>query len=448
MILLVGGVGAWADASAAAPVSPRSATEVVAPPTVTPAAVQQGHKVTVSGTLPKQARRPVKLVTTRHGHNVTVAKGTTTVDGGYRFSLRAPRRNHLTIRLTSPAGTYPTPTGRTHLPAVISKIARLRIYAHPLGSKAAERTALLDLRKDTKGHQHFWSHEHGWNTKAPVCTWSGITCKHGYVRAVDLPGEYGDGVDGAGWLTGGVPRSIENLTHLRRFSMADQHLDWYSLSGFHYLTGLRTLVLGDSIRNHIPSWIGTLTNLRVLSLQGAFLRGIPSSIGNLTQLQTLVLSGNGQMTGTIPASIGKLARLRTLNLSGDGLTGQIPSEIGDLAGLTDLVLDRNRLSGALPDTIGRLAQLQQLSLRSNQVSGSIPSTIGSLASLVTLDLGNNRLSGPIPDSIMQLTKLQNLFMDGNQGCQTAGDPTLLAWLAARSYVPKNGCIVTLGESPS
>jgi len=421
----------------------------VAAPKLTPAAVQQGRKVTVSGTLPTHVRRPVALVTERHGRYVTVATTTTTADGHYRLTIHAPRDvKARTFRIDAKAGVFATSTGRSHLPSLLSGRARLRIYAHALGSKAAERSALLDLRKDTKAHQRFWSHEHGWNAKVPVCSWSGVTCKHGYVRAVDLPGAYDDGVDGTGWLTGGVPRSIENLTHLRRFSMADQHLDWYSLAGFHYLTGLRTLVLGDSIRNHVPSWIGNLTNLRVLSLRGDFLRGIPASIGNLTHLRTLEVTGDGKMAGSIPASIGNLRTLTTLDLSGDGLSGPVPSSIGSLTGLTSLVLDSNRLSGALPSTIGSLAHLQQLSMRSNQVSGSIPSTIGSLSSLATLDLGNNRLSGPIPDSIMQLTKLQYLFMDGNDGCQTATDQALLDWLAARSYVPRNGCIVTVGEARS
>jgi hypothetical protein len=443
---------ASADPAARQPTAPPLTAVAVDAPTLAPAAVARRQKVTASGSLPASVRRPVTLQRKSGRRWLTIAVGKTTPSGHYRLRFRAPTKlgDHA-LRVSARSGAFKTGSGREHYPALHSRSAHLRVYAHAPGSRAAERAALLDLYQHTASRHHFWAHQRRWGSHADICTWAGVTCTAGHVTGLNLKGDSGEGIDGRGigWLTGRVPFSIGSLTHLRSLTLPGATFTGKIPASMQDLVRLRTLVLGGRLIGAIPAWIGNLTDLRELHLSGDFTGPIPASIGDLANLETLDLRGTGRtdMSGGIPAELGKLTHLSYLDLDLDGLTGTIPASITDLTQLTYVDLNFNQLSGALPASLGDLVHLRQLNLAGNRLSGAIPGSIGSLTGLDVLDLSSNQLSGPIPVSLDELDP-SFLNMSNNRGCLTADDPTLLGWLSAHSYVPHNGCIVTLGESQS
>ena len=150
------------------------------------------------------------------------------------------------------------------------------------------------------------------------------------------------------------------------------------------------------ITGTIPASLGNLTHLQVLDLSANSLSGnIPASLGNLVNLQGLDL-GNNFLSGNIPASLGNLINLRRLSFFDNQLSGAIPASLGNLRNLQELFLNRNQLSGTIPGILGNLANLQELFLNRNQLSGAIPTSLGNLANIHWLDLGYNHLSGIVP----------------------------------------------------
>lgn len=91
-----------------------------------------------------------------------------------------------------------------------------------------------------------------------------------------------------------LPKSICNLTHLKKLNLADNQLI------------------------ELPDSIGNLAKLTFLGLHGNQLNYLPYSIGNLSKLTVLDLSHN-RLTN-LPISIEKLSKLSMLGLSGNPLT--------------------------------------------------------------------------------------------------------------------------------
>ncbi|KDP21117.1 hypothetical protein JCGZ_21588 [Jatropha curcas] len=103
----------------------------------------------------------------------------------------------------------------------------------------------------------------------------------------------------------------------------------------------------------LPASIGNLSHLRIMLMQNNQLTGaIPAEIGKLSELQTLDLSGN-QFAGDIPSSLGFLAHLSYLRLSRNKLSGQIPKLVANLTGLLFLDLSFNNLSGPTPEILAK-----------------------------------------------------------------------------------------------
>ncbi len=195
--------------------------------------------------------------------------------------------------------------------------------------------ALVDLYDSTGGAN--WKNNTNWLTFKPVSTWNGIT--------LDSSGRVSNIALFSNNLTGSLPNSIGNFTHLTAISL------------------------------HINS-IGNT---------------IPSSIGNLTKLTNFDI-GSNNFTGNIPATICNLTSLQELDLSGNQLTGSIPDSIGNLTNLLSLWLEYNSLSGSIPVSIGNLSKLGNLVLQNNQLSGAIPASMGNLTKLADLFLFNNNFT--------------------------------------------------------
>ena len=145
--------------------------------------------------------------------------------------------------------------------------------------------ALVDFYNSTNGAN--WKDNTNWLTAKPLNTWKGVVLDSaGRVSEINL---YINN------LTGTLPESIGNLTHLTTISL---HI--------------------NGIGGNIPPSIGRLTNLTELDL------------------------GENSFTGTIPDSLINLTKMIQLDLSSNALTGGIPSWIGNFTNLQNLWLQIGR----------------------------------------------------------------------------------------------------------
>lgn len=156
-----------------------------------------------------------------------------------------------------------------------------------------------------------------------------------------------------------------------------------------------------------------------------------------------ISSGSGfpdlTVTGTLPPELRHLHTLDTLAISSQDLTGAMPAELGELTALTSLEIWRSGLTGQIPQELENLTKLRNIGLTGNNLEGPIPDIFAGMTELIVLDLPGNRLSGPVPLSISQI--YPKLIIDlKNNGCLTAEDPALRAFLNNRADGWDQGCI--------
>ncbi|KAH6803177.1 Leucine-rich repeat family protein [Perilla frutescens var. frutescens] len=254
----------------------------------------------------------------------------------------------------------------------------------PICSKA-DRAALLGFKAS------IWE-----DTTRILSTWAGADCCGGGWEGVECGG------------TGRVTKLI-----MQRPPSSSQPLFMkgtlsHSLSNLQFLEVL--LISGmKHISGKIPNSFANLTHLKQFVLDDNHLHGtIPSSLGLLTSLQTMSLSGN-HLTGQIPSSLGNLRNLLHLNLAKNLLT----DFLGRLSNLRHLVLTRNKFIGKIPIPLFSLSNLTELSIDQNLLIGRIPNEVGNLKSVSALRLSSNKLTGQIPDSIAHLHSLWNLNLSRN-----------------------------------
>ncbi|XP_051122382.1 protein NSP-INTERACTING KINASE 2 [Andrographis paniculata] len=154
-----------------------------------------------------------------------------------------------------------------------------------------EVQALMDIKKSLiDPHQVLANWDE--NSVDP-CGWSMIACSHDYlVITLAIPSQN---------LSGRLPRSIGNLTHLGSVLLQD-----------------------NKISGPIPAELGKLPKLQELDLSDNLMTGqIPPSLSELKSLQYLRLNNNS-LTGTIPAALGSMPQLKFLDLSYNNLSGPVP----------------------------------------------------------------------------------------------------------------------------
>src|SRR5690606_37872784 len=145
------------------------------------------------------------------------------------------------------------------------------------------------------------------------------------------------------------------------------------------------------------------------------------------------------VTGTLPPELRHLQTLDALDISRQDLTGELPAELGELTTLTSLEIDRSGLTGQIPQELENLTKLRNIGLTGNNLEGPIPDIFAGMTELIVLDLPGNRLSGPVPLSISQI--YPKLIIDlKNNGCLTAEDPALRAFLNNQADGWDQGCI--------
>ncbi len=284
--------------------------------------------------------------------------------------------------------------------------------------KPDDRAALVALYEATDGDN--WRHNTNWLSDQPLGDWSGVITQNGRVTYLQL--------DGAG-LSGTLPSSLGNLTHLQYLRLGHNQLSGALPSSLGNLTNLKSLSLSNSeFSGALPSSLGNLTNLEFLGLYGnEFSGALPSSLGNLTNLKSLELGFN-QFSGALPSWLGNLTNLEFLGLYGNEFSGALPSWLGNLTNLKSLELGGNEFSGALPSWLGNLTNLEFLGLYGNEFSGALPSSLGNLTQLQKLWLFDTQFSGALPSELINLTNLQELHLRNTQLCAPL-DASFQGWLA-------------------
>ncbi|KAL5711858.1 hypothetical protein ACHQM5_014088 [Ranunculus cassubicifolius] len=174
---------------------------------------------------------------------------------------------------------------------------------------------------------------------------------------------------------------------------------------FENLTSLRALHLRGA---NIPRSIENLKHLRYLNLSSSVdLQYLPESICSLRFLQTLELSHCWKLQ-MLPKFISQLINLRLLYLSDCRSLFQLPDGIGDLINLRHLDLSECDSLIRIPDAIGQLRNLRHLDLHDCKIFSQLPDVIGQLTNLIYLDLSRCPNLNGLPDGIGKLVSLRRL----------------------------------------
>ncbi|KAI8833081.1 hypothetical protein BJ741DRAFT_612829 [Chytriomyces cf. hyalinus JEL632] len=223
------------------------------------------------------------------------------------------------------------------------------------------------------------------------------------------------------------------------------------------------ITVRTSLTGELPASLGNLTHLISLDLsRNHFSGSIPASYGNLKALTKLDLSNN-RLTNTLPNELENLRNLTTLFLQSNQLTGSVPEDLSctlaknsisrpsfnndceivssamqqmgyflrippiqccqwnsvllgcdDFGFVTRINFGSSGLMGALPDNIFTLSQLQSINLNHNLLESTISSKLGAAVNLKQIDLSFNKLVGPLPESVKYLERLERAFFQNNQ----------------------------------
>jgi hypothetical protein len=149
--------------------------------------------------------------------------------------------------------------------------------------------------------------------------WEGVQCNPSTGRVNVLQIQSSNVRDSDTYMKGTLSPALGNL----------QFLEVLMISGMKHITG------------PIPSSFSNLTHLTHLVLEDNSLGGcIPPNLGRLSLLETLSLSGN-QLKGQIPSTIGNLKNLVQINIARNFLSGSIPLNFKTLGSLNYLDLSYN-----------------------------------------------------------------------------------------------------------
>lgn len=254
-----------------------------------------------------------------------------------------------------------------------------------------ERNSLMDLYKAAGMSQN--AAFLGWTTSSRVCDkWTGVTCtepgpgRTTFVATLSL---------GSKDLSGTLPNSIANLTHLTNLSIELNAVTGTIPPGLRALSALRYLSFSDnSLNGTVPDVFAMMPSLVYLKLAGNFFFGtMPKSICSLGILEHLDFSNNN-FSGPLPSCMNSMIMLQDLFLSANSFSGGIP-ELGT-HNLIKIRLNNNAFSGPLPRSFSQTFFLKELNLANNKLNGSIAREILELPSLRTVLLSNNNFAGTIP----------------------------------------------------
>ncbi|XP_050940198.1 probable LRR receptor-like serine/threonine-protein kinase At3g47570 [Cucumis melo] len=295
----------------------------------------------------------------------------------------------------------------------------------------SDRSALLDLKRRVLNDP--LKIMSSWNDSVHFCDWAGVTCSPTIRKVMVLNLE-------ARQLTGSIPSSLGNLTHLTEIRLGDnnflgpipqelgkllllRHLnlsfndfDGEVASNISHCTELLVLELSlNEFVGQIPHQFFTLSKLERLGFGGNNLVGtIPPWIGNFSSLTRLSFALNN-FQGSIPSELGRLSRLKLFSVYGNYLTGTVPPSIYNITSLTYFSLTQNRLLGTLPPDVGfTLPNLQVFAGGVNNFGGPIPTSLANISGLQVLDFAENSLIGTLPHDLGNLKELVRFNFDDNR----------------------------------
>ncbi|XP_058071742.1 probable LRR receptor-like serine/threonine-protein kinase At1g56140 isoform X5 [Magnolia sinica] len=229
-------------------------------------------------------------------------------------------------------------------------------------------------------------------------------------------------------VTGHIPETIGNLTHLNYLSVSTNLLSGSIPKELGNLRNLTNLQLGtNSFSGSLPQEMGTLVNLKVINMHSIGVSGpIPSTFANLVNLERLWAFDN-ELNGTIPDFMGNWTKIKILKLDGNAFQGPIPSSLSSLESLTDLQIGEITSRSSSLAFIKGMRNLTTLIVRNSKISDRIPFDIGEYRSLQHLDLSFNNLTGEIPSSLFNMNSLSSLFLGNNSlfGNLPSGKSSLL-----------------------
>ena len=307
-----------------------------------------------------------------------------------------------------------------------------------------------------------WAYsERPWTDDNPVTNWIGVEWENGHVVGIQVP-EYKSNLAARVYHTGYIPKSIGDLTYLRKLIVSDQNLGMtepipVEIGNLSLLEELK--IYACNIPGGIPPEIGNLKNLKSLTLRNEYTDEIgglpqkvfsstdlPESLGNLVNLNELCVLWN--ITSGIPSSFGNLADLETLwlinitseELSGEkfaeeialdpmpaaicgmkklkyldlrmGISGELPVGLGDLSSMENMYISSGFLTGSLPSSISKMVKLHSLDVNAPNMTGEIPTSLGELENLTHLWLKGG-FTGAIPESLGNCKKLHSLLLKAN-----------------------------------
>ena len=289
---------------------------------------------------------------------------------------------------------------------------------------APDRAVLVALYEATDGDN--WTNNTHWLSNKPLNEWHGVTTdENEQVTHLEL---------GENRLSGALPSSLGDLTHLERLWIGHNQLSGALPSSLVNLTALRDLRL-ENTQLCAPTdagfqrWMqGIETKQGVVNCQPPLTVSIPDA-----NLRAVIEDNLGKERGApiTPAEMASLTRLEAPN-----------KNIGDVTGLEFAInltwlnlgvesvdgslVNSNRISDLSP--LSGLTNLQELRLPNNRLSGALPAWLGNLINLEVLLLySNNDLSGALPASLVHLTNLERLVLENTQLCAPT-DAAFQSWL--------------------
>ena len=251
------------------------------------------------------------------------------------------------------------------------------------------------------------------------------------------------------------PQAINKMPSLTELYLSDTQLPWstiptISISHINSSDSLAVLDLSfNGLTFSIYPWLFNFSSCLVhLDLSSNDLVGsIPDSLVSMVCLESLILRGNGKLTGENLGLLSHLPSLKQLDLSYVNLSKAIhwPQAISEMPSLTELYLSGSQLPWIIStisishinssDSLAVLdlssngltfsiypwlfnlfsnSSLVHLELSHNDLNGSIPDAFGNISTLAYFDLSNNDLNGSIPDALGNMTALAHLDLSWNQ----------------------------------
>ncbi|XP_038905071.1 probable LRR receptor-like serine/threonine-protein kinase At3g47570 [Benincasa hispida] len=269
----------------------------------------------------------------------------------------------------------------------------------PTFGNESDRLALLDLKRRVLNDP--LKIISSWNDSMHFCDWIGVTCSPTIRRVMTLNLE-------ARQLTGSLPSSLGNLTHLTEIRLGDNNFHGPMPQEFGKLIRLRHLNLSfNNFDGEIAANISHCVELLVLELSlNEFVGQIPHQFFTLSKLERLGFGGNN-LVGIIPPWMGNFSSLFRLSFALNDFHGSIPSELGHLSRLKLFTVYGNYLTGIVPPSIYNITSLTYFSLTQNRLQGTLPSDVGfTLPNLEVFAGGVNNFGGPIPISLANISGLQ------------------------------------------